>query len=95
MRYQDEQDEDDEIDPEDPDASDQDDSDVDDDARDEIDCPYCGKPVAEFAEICPHCRNYISHEDAPPSPKSRWKVAVVLWLVAVFSGLLLFQSCRR
>jgi predicted nucleic acid-binding Zn ribbon protein len=28
-------------------------------------CPYCRKLVSEDAELCPHCKNYISIEDAP------------------------------
>ena len=46
-------------------------------------CPYCGKPVYEQAELCPHCRSYISREDAVPH-KPRWVVIVVIVLVAAF-----------
>lgn len=45
-----------------PDPSDVDDSDSDDET---IPCPYCGEPVYEGAELCPHCRSFISFEDAP------------------------------
>lgn len=56
-------------------------------------CPYCGKDVYEGAELCPHCKNYISEDDSPP-PNAvgrfpRWLVIViVLALVAVFSGVI-------
>ena len=36
-----------------------------DDEPEEMPCPYCGEPVYEQAEICPHCRSYINLEDAP------------------------------
>ncbi len=46
-------------------------------------CPYCGKPVSELAEVCPHCRSYISQEDAA-SRKPLWLIiGVVVCLVIV------------
>jgi predicted nucleic acid-binding Zn ribbon protein len=45
---------------------DPDDSDTDDDDNaPTISCPYCQKEISEQAEVCPHCRNFISFEDAP------------------------------
>ena len=75
---------------EEPDLSDRDDpddADWDDDEGDEraetVPCPYCRKPVFEQAELCPHCRNFISHEDAP-SRKPLWiLVGVIACLIPV------------
>jgi hypothetical protein len=76
--YDDEEDDD---SPDDPQEEDQDpseyDDDDDDDQVDQVPCPYCGKPVYERAEVCPHCRSYISREDAPRSPSRR---GVPLWV---------------
>ena len=67
-------------DPEAPDPSD-----VDDDDDDETEpCPYCGKPVYEKADWCPHCRSYLSREDAPRPPRPLWIwAAVVLALLGM------------
>jgi predicted nucleic acid-binding Zn ribbon protein len=53
-----------------------------------VPCPYCGKSIAEGAEICPHCRSFISFEDAPRSRQARWILlgvalcflAVIVWV---------------
>lgn len=39
-----------------------------------VPCPYCHEPVYEGSLRCPHCEQYISEEDAPPSPKPRWLI---------------------
>jgi predicted nucleic acid-binding Zn ribbon protein len=70
---------------EDPDESDMDESDAELPA---IPCPYCRKEILEDAEICPHCRNFISYEDAPRHYPG-WLVAgvvvciliVLIWVV--------------
>ena len=88
---QDQFDDDDEDDADDAALSDRDDpdpSDQDDDDGDEYDetlpCPYCGKAMDEQAEVCPHCRNFISREDAPHRRLKWWVwLAVVLCLVAL------------
>lgn len=49
-------------DAEDPDASDQDPDDGDELSEGEP-CPYCGKLLYETADICPHCRSFVSFED--------------------------------
>ena len=68
----------------DPDPSDQDDGDGDE-YGETVPCPYCGKAVHEQAEVCSHCRNFISREDAPHGRRLKWWVwlAVVLCLVAL------------
>lgn len=48
---------------------------ADDDTGETIPCPYCRKDVYEGAEQCPHCRQYLSSEDAPVSQKPWWIVA--------------------
>lgn len=63
-----------------------------DDAFDEpgiVACPYCGEDVSEMAELCPHCKSYISHEDAPRPRKPRWFVvtAIVLLVILVVGSL--------
>lgn len=46
-----------------------------------VDCPYCGKSIAEDAEVCPHCKSYIipldSHRTVP-----RWVMATIWLLLA-------------
>ena len=74
----------DEQDREAPDPSDTDDEDADE--SDTVPCPYCRRPVWEGAELCPHCKSYLSSEDAPR--RTNWHLAfgvvvclalVVLW----------------
>ena len=73
---------------EDPDPPDQDDDDLDDDET--VPCPYCGKPMYEGAELCPHCKSYISAEDAPPRRVALWVWAgIILCLLAVLIWALL------
>ena len=82
MAYRDDESDDDEPElaaREEPDESDRDNG--DDSAT--VPCPYCRKEVYEAAEVCPHCRNYLSSEDAPPNHR-RWLVTgVVLCLLVV------------
>ncbi len=44
-------------------------------------CPYCGKPIYEGSERCPHCENYISEEDAPTGKPAWIIVGTVIALV--------------
>jgi hypothetical protein len=78
---------------EDPDPSDQDgDGEYDDDDDDDetVPCPYCRKPVFEGAELCPHCKSYISIEDTPPRRVALWIWAgVILCLLVVLIWALL------
>src|SRR5438552_12616210 len=85
MSHRDEQDED-EVDWEDPDPADQDEH----DDPEEIPCPFCKRPVAEIADICPACGNFILAEDAPRARKPAWKWLVVIVLAAMLSGLIYF-----
>jgi hypothetical protein len=52
---------------------------------DTVGCPYCGKQIHEESERCPHCENYITDEDAPPSRRPWWVlVCALLALYAVY-----------
>ena len=56
----------------------------DDDEAATVPCPYCRHEIHEESERCPHCGNYISEEDPPPSRKPWWiviGVVVCLYLV--------------
>ena len=54
------------------------------DSVDTLACPYCGKAVYEGAEVCPHCRSYISEEDQPARRRPWWILAAVgLTLAAI------------
>jgi hypothetical protein len=55
-----------------------------------ISCPYCGEPVYEGAERCPHCEKYISEEDAPLPAKKTWIVvtATVVMVLLIFFWVL-------
>ena len=69
-----------------PDESDMDDDDGDDsDEPEVVPCPYCGEEISEEAEVCPHCRSYISAEDAPPARKPWY---VLLGTVALLAAIL-------
>jgi len=62
-----------------------------DDDEDEptVPCPYCRREMHEDSPRCPHCGNYVSREDAPPSRKPWWIIiggllalyAVYRWVV--------------
>jgi len=41
-------------------------------------CPHCRAEVAEDADRCPRCENYISGEDAPPEQRSRFVVVMMI-----------------
>jgi hypothetical protein len=71
---EDENEDDDDDDRDAPDPSDRDEESDDADESDTVPCPYCRQPVWDGAELCPHCRNYLSDEDAPR--RTPW------WLIA-------------
>lgn len=65
-----------------PDESDMD----DDDGGDSVDtepCPFCGKPIYEQAQVCPHCGNYICIEDVRSSRKPLWFIIGAIVAIAV------------
>ena len=60
-------------------------SDVEEDSDDSemAPCPFCGKAVYEGADVCPHCRNFVSIEELT-GRKPWWVVvAAIVLLVAV------------
>lgn len=66
--------------PEDMDDPDDDDEDGDDET---VPCPFCKKPVFEGAELCPHCRSFVSSEDAPRRHGWLIWVGVILALIGM------------
>lgn len=63
----------------------------DQDSTDEVDtvpCTFCGRSVAEIADICPGCGNFISRDDLPPERKPIAMVIAAIVLILVFSGVI-------
>ena len=64
-----------------------DESDMDEhDDPEMIACPYCRKKIIDDIDICPHCRNFISHEDAPR--KMTWILITAVALLGAAAVLL-------
>jgi predicted nucleic acid-binding Zn ribbon protein len=85
--------EDDDEDPGDWEYPDQADADDDEDSVDTDPCPNCGKPVYEQAEICPHCRKYISGEDSRSPRKPIWIIlGAIISLIAILVAWLIFRQ---
>jgi hypothetical protein len=53
---------------------------------DEVPCPFCQKPMADLATICPHCGHFVSREDTPREPPSvaRWVIIGLLVFATIF-----------
>ena len=52
-------------------------------------CPYCKREISEDASRCPHCRSYISAEDAPrPAKPWWWWVALALIVLLLITWLI-------
>jgi hypothetical protein len=51
---------------------------VDGETEPTIPCPYCRREIHEDSPRCPHCGQYISEEDAPPTRKPWWIIVGVL-----------------
>jgi len=50
-----------------------------------VPCPYCRRTIHEDSPQCPHCGNYLSAEDSPPSRKPWWIIlGVLVCLVLVY-----------
>ena len=71
----------------DPDAPQDGDLDAEDDETPTVACPNCGQSVAEIAERCPHCGDWIVVGAGRPRT-SRWLIAAALLAAA---GLLAWQ----
>jgi len=63
-----------------------DESDLDDEPT--ITCPHCGAEIYEDSPRCPSCENYLSLEDARPTPTSK------PWWVLLGAGLGLLAFLR-
>ena len=49
-----------------------------------IPCPFCRRPVYEYADVCPRCRNFIGGADEPPHRRPLWvTIGLVLTLAAM------------
>ncbi len=65
-----------------------DESDRDEEVNDTRPCPYCGKEIYEQAEVCPHCRSYISLEQvASRRPIWIWVTGVVLLAAMIYGAV--------
>ena len=49
-----------------------------------IPCPHCGGDIVEDSQWCPHCKQYISEEDAPRR-KSIWLILGVILLIILIA----------
>ncbi len=85
-------DEDDLEDYEDPDLADQDPEDLDPEDEEEgahvTLCYYCGQPIYEDADVCPHCGSFQLPQDAPHHrPPLWWLIIVILCVLGVLLWL--------
>jgi len=63
------------------------DTDVPSADHDAVPCPFCGRSVYEFADVCPGCGNFIGGSDEPPSRRSWWMIAgLVLCLLGTVAA---------
>lgn len=69
-------------DPEAPQASDLDDDDDEETATEP--CPNCDQQIAEFAEQCPYCGEWITHAAPAASRRGLAYVIVVVLVIAAF-----------
>lgn len=54
-----------------------------------IPCPFCQETILEDVPRCPHCGNYLSGEDAPPQPRSKFlAVMMILALLIVLTWIM-------
>ena len=81
MAYRDEELEGDEADLDDREDPDESDMDLGEESQ-TVPCHFCGKPVYEFADVCPHCRNFVSL-DRVSNRKPWWVVAGAVALLVV------------
>lgn len=66
----------------------------DDDGVDDYDtvpCPSCGRPVADEAEWCPHCGDWIVDQVSTLSRHRRVLLAVIV--LAVVVGVVRLATC--
>lgn len=56
-----------------------------------VPCPCCGREIYEDSPQCPHCRQYISEQDALPSRKPWWIIIGVLLCILVIWFWIAYQ----
>ncbi len=58
--------------------------DDDDDQTPTVDCPSCGREIAEFADRCPYCGDWVVAGGDTSTAASRrlWPIVVVIILIA-------------
>jgi predicted nucleic acid-binding Zn ribbon protein len=67
-----------------------DESDLDDTDEDETQpCLFCGQPVYEQADVCPHCGNFISFEDSSPTAQRRYPLWILIGLLLALAVMVL------
>jgi predicted nucleic acid-binding Zn ribbon protein len=74
------------------DRSDDDEPYEDDDSDNDttIICPHCDRSIYDDSEQCPHCGEYLTHEDAPRQRKPLWIVVTVI-IVLILMVMAIFQ----
>jgi hypothetical protein len=55
----------------------------------EIPCPYCSEFISELAEVCPHCKSYISREGVGQTGLPLRTRVIAAILIVTLSGLAL------
>jgi hypothetical protein len=61
------------------------------DAYDTVPCPSCGRPVADEAEWCPHCGDWLVNRVATANRRRRVLFAIVV--LAGVVGLVRLATC--
>ena len=56
------------------------------DDQDTVPCPFCGRAVYEFADVCPKCHNFIGGSDDPS--RSRRPLWVTVAVLACLAGMI-------
>jgi len=70
---------------EDPDAPQECDLGNDDDETPTVPCPSCGRPVAEIADRCPHCGDWIVSVGKGGPRWPRWVIVAALLALVGFA----------
>jgi hypothetical protein len=58
-------------------------ADDDEDETPTVPCPSCGREVAEFADRCPHCGDWVV-QGGDSRPARRWPLIVVIVIIVAF-----------
>lgn len=60
------------------------------DAFDTVECPACGRLVADEAQWCPHCGQWIVRR---PAQAGRRQILYLLIVLALLPGLIILATC--